>query len=325
MAQALLGPFGLDLSARRAGEPQRSGPMTVLPLFGAESDGARFIPPGTGLKLSRVKGYGNLELECVSGEGVAIVPSHIGYIQDGAQNHAMCTAALLGAGQKRMFTDACCVQAGQGGYLEERDQWFFILPLWLREKALVLRGQQDYSKLWAAIARLNARFGLPDKGHLEQLISRKRPHLTQYLTRFERLPSQTGALFFLGGSLVGVELAPSADYFAEAWRALVCFSYGSEAMYEESQGRGAPAPEPLAARDLAGLKRALLESRVAEKRALLEGLARLSTRLKLVEEERYLSLTLFTALGEGFSGQLVKEGGAVVYASLFASPKFLAK
>ena len=141
----------LDL---RLGEPQRSGAMTIVPIFGPDSNG-RFSPPLTGLKLSKVKGYGHVELANPSQHGVAIVPLHIGYIQDGAQNHALCRSGFIGAGQKIMFDDACCVQQSQGGFLEEREQWFFVLPLQLREVALSLRGKVGYEKLWSAIANLN--------------------------------------------------------------------------------------------------------------------------------------------------------------------------
>lgn len=124
----------LNFGARRVGTPQRSGPLTVLPLVGEAVDGDRFVPPLTGMKLSRVAGYGKVEMECLrrADDHIGIVPLHIGYIQDGAQNHALCRYGLLAGGQKRMFEDACCVQQAQGGYLEGREQWFFILPLALR-------------------------------------------------------------------------------------------------------------------------------------------------------------------------------------------------
>jgi len=120
-----------DLSGYRFGMPQQSGVLTVLPIFGGP-ERAEFVSPLQGLKLSRVDGYGNMEIANTASQGVAIVPLHIRYIQDGAQNHALCRSAFIGAGQKRMFRDACCVQESQGGYLEGRQQWFFILPLHLR-------------------------------------------------------------------------------------------------------------------------------------------------------------------------------------------------
>src|SRR5439155_17948277 len=84
-------PIALDLQLGpyRLGQPQRSGAMTVVPLFGHDRDG-KFVAPLSGLKLSQVKGYGNMELSNSDKSGVAIVPLHMGYIQDRAQNHALC-------------------------------------------------------------------------------------------------------------------------------------------------------------------------------------------------------------------------------------------
>src|ERR1041384_5428821 len=150
--------FGEKLSGYHVGSVQRSGVMSVLPLFGPDH-GAQFASPLSGLKLAGVKGYGNITLESSAERGVAIVPLHIGYIQDQAQNHALCRSGFIGSGQKVLFEDACCVQQAQGGYLESKEQWFFILPLELREEALKLRGLKSYSKLWGGISRLNEKFG----------------------------------------------------------------------------------------------------------------------------------------------------------------------
>jgi hypothetical protein len=313
-----------DLAVRGVGPVQQSGPMSVLPLFGPERDGY-FAAPLSGLKLEGVRGYGNVELHNPSPKGVAIVPLHMGYIQDRAQNHALCRSALLGAGQKLLFEDACCVQQSQGGYLESREQWFFVLPLALREEALRLRGQKSYGKLWPAIARLNERMGLEQRGHLEQVICRQRPVLTQFQSRFELLPGQTGALFFLGDRLVGVETAPGAAYFAEVWMPLVCFCYGVAALQLEGSNPPAPpAPEPLPGRDLGELRGRLAELRRDRQQRLLEALARTpAERFERQEEERFLDLRLYTALGERFAGQYVEKDGAVVYASLFARSDFV--
>ena len=180
---ALAPLLGAAPAARiNVGVPQRVGALAVLPLFGPDH-GARVSSPREGIKLMRVEGYGNVELRN-DGGGVAIVPLHIGWIQDRAQNHALCRSALLADGQTLMFRDACCVQAAQGGYLEGRDQWFFVLPAELRARALELRGVESYSKLWNDIAALNRDYGLRDRGHLEQLIAGRRAVLTQQASRF---------------------------------------------------------------------------------------------------------------------------------------------
>lgn len=319
----MLLPKTFDLAQYHFGEPQQSGAMTIVPIFGADNS-ETFGGPLSSLKLSKVRGYGSMELSNPATKGVTIVPLHMGYIQDQAQNHALCRSAFLAAGQTLMFEDACCVQAAQGGYLEGRDQWFFILPLQLRAQALELRGTNDYSKLWAAIAELNTKLGLPDRGHLEQIVSRSRAFLTQYQSRFELLAGQTGALFFLNGKLVGVEIAPSSLYFQEVWMALVCFCYGVAAMAIEP--KQAPAIEPFQATNLIELRQQLTQSRLAKKTQVQAWLKATPTdKLELTEEERFLNLRLHTASNSAFAGQLVEdhEKGQLIYASLFAKPAYL--
>jgi len=316
-------PTKFDLSTYRFGMPQQSGTMTVLPIFGSDNDG-RFVAPLSGLKLSQVRGYGNMELSNPAETGIAIVPLHMGYIQDRAQNHALCRSAFIAAGQKLMFEDACCVQAAQGGYLEGRDQWFFILPLPLREEALELRGKEDYSKLWDAISRLNEQFGLPNRGHLEQIISRKRAFLTQYQSRLELLPHQTGAVFFIGDKLAGVEIAPSAAYFQELWMPLVCFCYGVAAMYQEKDLEVNKPLVPFSASNLKELREQLNQSRLERQEQVRNWLAQTpAEQFGIEEEERFLSLRLQTVTGKNFAGQYVEEEGRLLYASLFAKPGYL--
>src|ERR1041385_1138065 len=62
-----LAPFSLDLTAYRFGMPQQSVALTVVPVFGPEHP-ARFAAPLSGLKLSQVRGYGNMELANTSGQ-----------------------------------------------------------------------------------------------------------------------------------------------------------------------------------------------------------------------------------------------------------------
>ncbi|MCJ8283066.1 MAG: hypothetical protein MJK14_25500 [Rivularia sp. ALOHA_DT_140] len=297
--------------------------MTIVPIFGKNLDSKhKFAPPLSGLKLTQVRGYGNMEITNHS-QGIAIVPLHMGYIQDKAQNHALCRSAFIAQGQKLMFEDACCVQSGQGGFLEEREQWFFILPLFLREEALNLQGQKGYSKLWSAISKLNQRFGLQNRGHLEQILSRKRAYLTQYQSRFELLPGQTGALFILGNKLAGIEIAPNPTYFQEVWMSLVCFCYGVSAMYFEKD----EAPQQIApfdAKDLAELRQQLVESRQQMYAEVQNNLANTpSENFEITKEEKFLDLRLKTIQGNNFAGEFVEEERNLVYASVFAKSDYV--
>ena len=316
-------PLAFDLSAYRFGIPQKSGVMTIVPIFGTNLDNKhKFSPPLSGLKLTQVRCYGNMFITnhslCSS-----IAPLHLGYIQDKAQNHALCRSAFIAEGQKLMFEDACCVQSGQGGFLEEREQWFFILPLLLREEALKLQGQKGYSKLWNAISKLNQRFGLQNRGHLEQIISRKRAFLTQYQSRFELLPGQTGALFILGDKLAGIEITPNTTYFQEVWMSLVCFCYGVAAMHLETN----EIPQqitPFSATNLAELRQQLVESRQQIYAEVQSNLANTPLeKFEVTKEEKFLDLQLKTVEGTNFAGEFVEEQGNLVYASVFAKSEYV--
>jgi hypothetical protein len=310
-------PAGVDATGYRLGPPQRAGALTMVPVFGPSYPGV--APPRSGLKLSRVVTYGQVELTNPADTGVAIVPLHVGYIQDSAQNHALCRSAFISAGQTLRFDDACCVQESQGGYLAERDQWFFVLPVELRPAALRLRGTSQYSKLWGDIASFNARHGLPARGHLEQVLTRKRAVLTQYQSRLELLDGQLGALFFVGDRLAGVEIAPDPVYFAEVWMALVCFAYGPAAWSAETRAPDEAFP-PFEADSLDGVRAALQRRRHSVADEVGQWLARAAWRPgDLVEEERYLDLRLSTVVADAVAGQVVTDGSRLVYASLFAA------
>jgi hypothetical protein len=250
------------------------------------------------------------------------VPLHLGYIQDGAQNHALCRSAFIAAGQKLMFRDACCVQAAQGGYLQDRQQWFFILPLQLRSEALALQGKEGYNKLWSAIGQLNQQLGLPSRGHLEQIVSRKRAFLTQYQSRLELLSGQVGAFFCLRGKLIGIEIAPSATYFQELWMPLVCFCYGVAAMSGDRDA--SEDPVPFVAKDLTQLREQLLRSRRQRLEGLLNALTQTpAEKWECHEQEKFLEFRLKTLTSQNFAGQLVEEHGKLVYASIFAKPEYV--
>jgi hypothetical protein len=286
----------------------------MVPVFGPAYPG--IAPPRTGIKLARVDGYGRVVLANPSTSGVAIVPLHIGYIQDGAQNHALCRSAFLAAGQELLFADACCVQASQGGYLAGRDQWFFLLPVELRGAAQDLTGVENYSKLWSAIAVLNRRYGLPGRGHLEQVLTRMRSVLTQFQSRLEPQPGQIGALFLVAGRLAGVEIAPDPRYFAELWMALACFAYGPAAWHA---AQPEPAVEPYQVSTVDELRAAL----DADRRVVVEdvrgALADPAWQdVERTEQERYLDLRLSTVSSAGVGGQVVSDGDRLVYASLYS-------
>ena len=320
-------PLELDLTARRFGRPQQSGPLTVVPLFGADANG-KFTPPLSGLKLGGVRGYGNMELHNPGPSGVAIVPLHMGYIQDRAQNHALCRSAFLGAGQKRLFEDACCVQQAQGGYLESKEQWFFILPLGLRARSAGAARPEELRQAVAGHQRAEhaARSGVArpsGTGPVRQAaVPDAVPEPAGIAARTDRAPCSSSATAWPASRWRRVRRTSE-----EVWMPLVCFCYGTAAL--EVAGETAPnAAElpPFAATSLADLRSQLLASRQQRLERVRDWLAQTpADRFDRQEEEAYLGLRLYTAVGEHFIGQFVEDEGRLVYASLAARPEYLGK
>ena len=305
-------------SSNTFGLIQRSGRLSVLPILGDDCPGS-WTSPYSGLKFTGVHGYGHVSFHN-DGGGTAILPMHMGYIQAGAQNHAMSTAAMLAKGQEKHFDDARCVQASQGGYLESREQWFFILPLKLREEALVNRSKSGYSVLWNAIGRLGRRFGSSGRGHLDDVICKRRGELNVYDRQFELLNRQVGAVIFLDNQPIGIEIGPTAEYFADIWTSLINFCYGSAALEAEmsTAKKNDESETVIREASLAGLRSQLMYRRESVTNQLINSLASCSWQMTENKvEETLFNMELATVRTADFYGQVIRDKSTMIYASMF--------
>jgi len=182
---AQLAPLNLAIVAnadllleRECGTAVRWEHLEMIPLFKGPGIPGQFAPPENALRLAKVTDYGEMVLENRH-KLPTIVPLHLGYFQNAAQNHAMCVSAILEPKESREFKDACCIQEAQGGYIHGADERFIILPQPLRDKALALRGVKDYAKLWDDISRFNHQLGLKQRGHLDELKRAYQPALLE--------------------------------------------------------------------------------------------------------------------------------------------------
>ena len=306
------------LAHRTVGTPLRAGRLEMIPLFGSPEAADVFAPPQTALELARVMTYGHVVLKNRS-DRPTIAPMHIGHLQKGAQNHATCRAWVLPPYGEAEQLDACCIQAGQGGYISGADERFIVLPLALRAKAFSLRGQQNFSKLWGDISKLNAQMGLKYRGHLDELKQAHQPIMMRVAHRLERQTGQTGAVFYVDGRFVGIELAPDAVFFEELFTPLVMYCYAPMTLAPPLEG-GEPALE-LESHGLENLEHlasrleALHERRHAR---ALERVARLSDReIATSLGEQPYRYTLVDVEAEDFVGQALLTGDTgAAYASL---------
>ncbi len=238
------------------GPMQSVGPMQVIPVLG--DDDATFAPPEL---EAGTQGYGNVVLRNAHDRPTIVPPGAGWVVTQKAQDHAVAGGAFLKAFEQKTVTTAMCIQQTQGGMIARAKHALTILPARLRAKALAVRHVVDFRKLWSAIEELNRSFGVTAAGgNLVAFVREYAKQLDELVAEFEIVPRQIGAIVLVDGEVVGVERAPSAEYFRVIWDPLVRVCYGSLAVASAKAGHGPPRTRRalvVAERTLAGLREAL--------------------------------------------------------------------
>jgi hypothetical protein len=305
-----------------AGPVQAWGQLEVVGLFRTDDrlDLGRYTSPVESLKLVRVPRYGTMVLHNSAPEGLTIVPMHVGFFQEGAQNHATSRVLILRAGETCEADDCFCIQQAQGGLLKEAQQRFLVLPLGLRAAALQKRGKNDFSRLWRDIDGYTRRFGIARGGHLERFLRPYFRRLMPFRHAFETVPGQVGAAYFVAGWPVGVELAPTAIVWRDLAPILNIYCYGPAALLAEREdySTGRSAPDLVGLADLDDLADRLDRSRRQHAIARSEALGALAAAGWSCHDETVRhGLTIRTIGWESWAGQVVLDGSDMMYLSVF--------
>ncbi len=314
------------LKGCEAGRMQSVGYMQVIPLLSDINDERIASPDEAEVSTQN---YGSLIFNNLA-DRVVIVPLHAGYVvKQAAQNHAMAHAAVVQSAASKTYDTAMCIQQSQGGFIAADKYKLMILPFALREKALGLRKEQAFDKLWKSISEFNERMGAQASGHLEFFLEQFKSELDQFVAEFESVPRQVGAIVLIDGQVVGIERAPSQTYWLSIWPALIRECYGSLAIeYRRSMGDKAELSQiriPLAGsvNSLEDIERLLREAEARE-----EELARNTVRSLIDDafvrevEEEVEGFTLETLSHDQLCGQIVHEQGNVLYASLIVAERW---
>ena len=316
------------------GRIQSVGFMQVIPLVSDLSDN-RFVSPVEAEADVFTTSYGTLGFRNPS-DCLLIVPCHAGYVvKQAAQDHAMAHVGVVRSTGERSFNTAMCIQQSQGGFIQRGSYRMLILPHALREAALAVRKEKSYDKLWDAISVFNREMGVQAGGHLEFFLKHFRKELDEFVAEFESVPNQIGAIILVDDQVVGVERAPSHAYWQSVWPCLIRECYGSLAI-RVAQLRGersveGEATQPPASRTpipevssldelesvIAEIARQEDERAKATVRELLEG------QLTLTRDESIAGLSIEAVQPGRFTGQVIRDGDRIVYASLPATQKWL--
>ncbi|MEW6349973.1 MAG: DUF6569 family protein [Thermodesulfobacteriota bacterium] len=331
------------LKGKIAGRAQVAGIMEVIPLI--PQDAAHHSPvfavPTRHMFLAGNPSYGTVVVRNADSDRPLIVPTNAAWVtKHRAQDHAVAKAGLVGAGGTASYDNAACVQASQPGAIPPDLHQFQILPASLRRMDKDLAEQKDFRKFWPNITALNAEFGLGTAGgHLEKLFTGFAKELLQFVAEFESLPGQVGALIIINGKLVGVEIAPSAEYWESVWEPLIRYSYGPEALLAarklgpdgvKSSAAARPRLPETAPRSIEGIEEALRTLRRQEQQRTQEIVTKELDTSLIFEVDQDLTAvdprtgqTSYTLAScyEGFVGQVVVEEDYVLYASLVSSTR----
>lgn len=325
------------LTGMDAGRLQSVGLMQVIPLTLTDPNLAeeRLVSPAVApdqdvddsTSSFSTTTYGSMKFKNET-DRVLLVPLHAGYmVKQAAQDHAMSSAGLVGKKKTKTWTNAMCIQSSQGGYISEGSYRMMILPYALREHAMEIRAAKEYGKLWPAIAQFNASMGVDGGSHLEFFLKQFEKELDQFVAEFELLPNQCGAIILVGGYVVGFERAPSPEYWATVWEPLIRECYGSLALFIRSKfPGGAPDPKTRVPVNMNGintlddLEQALDKAEEAQEeiaRATIRKL--LGDEFEVKKEQTEGEFDIVTVGNEQFTGQVVRDGEKISYASLFTT------
>jgi hypothetical protein len=298
------------------GDVQSAGAMQVVPLLGDDLP-VDLAPPRLCVST---QSYGTVKLRNDS-DRPTLVPTSAGWVvKQAAQDHAIASAAFIGAGETRSIDTAMCIQQTQAGLIRSAEHEMLILPAPLRGPALAGRNTVSFNKLWGDIDAFNERSGVGSGGgHLVRFLAHYARELDEFVAEFERVPGQVGAAVLVGGELAGVERTPSASYFAAVFEPLIRVCYGALAVNRNEPPR-TRAPLELVELTLAGLAGALGVAERREREAVLAVIdAHRGDDLECAEiDERYGELELRTISSPAFAGQVVTGDRQIAYASVCA-------
>lgn len=308
------------LRGTEAGRMQSVGVMQMIPLISEDSDDRFAAPDKVAVETT---GYGSMQFHNDTGKP-AIIPCHAAYVVDqAAQNHAMSHVGFVNKTKK--YDTAACIQQSQGGYIRRDKYDMIILPYSLREIALNKRKKRSCSKLWDAIGKFNQSLGERGIGHLEFFLTNFKKQLDEFVAEFELVENQIGAIVLIDGNVVGVERAPSHEYWRSIFTPLIRECYGSMAIQTAMSEKVTFANIPLDQRvkSLSELMENFAKvSEMQEERTKKLIRSILKDKFKVTDEEKLGDRQAHTVDNKQFAGQVVTDGVRIVYASLITKKKF---
>ncbi|QUH21741.1 ARPP-1 family domain-containing protein [Alkaliphilus sp. B6464] len=224
----------------KIGTKQTSGVMSVYPLISEDRTDA--LASFEDIKFNGTTSYGTMVFSNNS-EKPFIIPTGYSIItKQLAQDHALPFATLIkGNDNHRDINTACCIQQTQCGFIDgdKLKENFSILPLFIRKghfdkyfrvnnSQLNMNNFDDFSRLWTIISSFQKGLVKESYGNIVLFFNKFMDKLTQFNAEFEVVEGQIGAVVMLNDKIVGIEVAPTHEYWKKIWNSLIRDCYGSE-------------------------------------------------------------------------------------------------
>jgi len=230
------------LAGTSTGRRQTVGHMEVIPIINEQNpNDESFSPPEVEIGTTD---YGTVRVHNNTDQPT-VVPTGAGWVvKEAAQDHAIGSAVILPGKSEIKITTARCIQQSQGGHISKQAHDMLILPMALRPQALSTRKETGYDKLWGAIDEFNDTYqNLAGRdAHLEFFLKSFKKELDEFVAEFELVPNQVGAIVMVNGTIVGIERAPSVEFWNTLWEPLIRVCYGSLAIKARQMLGDVPSP-----------------------------------------------------------------------------------
>lgn len=309
------------LRGTREGPIQSVGHMSVIPLV---LDGAQeingFHPPDVEVRTSN---YGTVHLRNTQPIATIVPTGACWIVPEAAQDHALGSGLLMGPQTEQTVDTARCIQSNQGGMISKKVHDLLILPIALRIKALGMRKEKGYQLLWPEIDKFNRETGGPGGSQLVLFLQQFKKELDEFVSQFELVPDQVGAIVLIGDQVVGIEKAPNRAYWERVWNPLIRIAYGSLAIKARRILGDKPSkiriPFSTTAKSIGEIVKALVEVRQMGDEIAAETTKKVKAEGLLYANQPDSKLgefELMTLASQAFGGQVVQRKDETPYVSL---------
>ena len=312
------------LRGLKPGIAQECGMTCVIPLI-SESEILSTIGDVDNLRIGTER-YGTVVVENLNDEPT-IIPSGLSILtKQIAQDHCIPFTKVIGGKKVKGYNKCCCVQDSQGGAIQKDKHEVSMLPHPLRESVYEIRNVDKFGKLWDSLRNFSVELGgnIGHNGWLVDFIDTHKDSLTDFVSHFEPVDNQLGAIILINGKVAGIEVVPSYKMWNVLWKPLIKECYGSLALWMNNKVKFHSSRTRVKMNE-SNIKtvsdiRAEYDRVLKEEQNIVSQIIRetIDEPLTRVQTESEFGFTINTYENTKFCGQSIERNGIIIYGSFIS-------